>query len=67
MTSMEENRFRPAWALRTFATGSQAYGERHRFETVEPAEGGFAVTIELPLASVRRNGREPCRSRRSAE
>jgi len=27
----------------------QAYGENHRFETVEPAEGGFAVVIEIPL------------------
>lgn len=27
---------------------SQAYGENHRFETVEPVEGGFAVLIELP-------------------
>ncbi|HKX78638.1 MAG TPA: histidine kinase [Novosphingobium sp.] len=26
----------------------QAYGADHRFETVEPAEGGFAVVIELP-------------------
>jgi len=28
---------------------SQAYGDKHRFETVEPAEGGFAVVIELPF------------------
>ncbi|MFC0684389.1 MULTISPECIES: sensor histidine kinase [Sphingomonadaceae] len=27
---------------------SQAYGENHRFETVEPVEGGFAVLIEFP-------------------
>ena len=27
----------------------QAYGEDHRFETMEPAEGGFAVLIELPF------------------
>lgn len=27
----------------------QAYGESHRFETVEPAEGGFAVVIEIPF------------------
>ncbi|MCT2401577.1 sensor histidine kinase [Novosphingobium mangrovi (ex Huang et al. 2023)] len=26
----------------------QAYGENHRFETIEPIEGGFAVVIELP-------------------
>ncbi len=26
----------------------QAYGEHHRFETIEPIEGGFAVLIELP-------------------
>ena len=28
---------------------AQAYGEQHRFETVEPAEGGFAVVIEIPV------------------
>ncbi|CDO36617.1 MULTISPECIES: sensor histidine kinase [Novosphingobium] len=28
---------------------SQAYGEHHRFETVEPIEGGFAVLIEIPV------------------
>jgi LytS/YehU family sensor histidine kinase len=28
---------------------SQAYGEDHRFETIEPPEGGFAVVIELPF------------------
>jgi two-component system, LytTR family, sensor kinase len=27
----------------------QAYGEDHRFETMEPPEGGFAVLIELPF------------------
>lgn len=27
----------------------QAYGDKHLFETMEPAEGGFAVIIELPL------------------
>jgi two-component system LytT family sensor kinase len=27
----------------------QAYGEDHRFETLEPPEGGFAVLIELPF------------------
>ena len=27
---------------------AQAYGEDHRFETMEPPEGGFAVVIELP-------------------
>ncbi len=27
---------------------AQAYGEDHRFETMEPPEGGFAVLIELP-------------------
>ncbi|WP_067732695.1 sensor histidine kinase [Novosphingobium naphthalenivorans] len=26
----------------------QAYGDNHRFETIEPVEGGFAVVIELP-------------------
>jgi sensor histidine kinase YesM len=26
----------------------QAYGESHRFETVDPPEGGFAVIIEIP-------------------
>lgn len=30
---------------------SQAYGEDHRFETIEPPEGGFAVVIELPFES----------------
>jgi len=28
---------------------AQAYGEDHRFETLEPPEGGFAVLIELPF------------------
>ncbi|MDE1917925.1 MAG: histidine kinase [Sphingomonadales bacterium] len=28
---------------------AQAYGPGHRFETYEPAEGGFAVTIEIPF------------------
>ncbi len=27
----------------------QAYGEDHRFDTVEPVDGGFAVIIELPF------------------
>jgi sensor histidine kinase YesM len=27
---------------------SQAYGDRHRFDTLEPVEGGFAVLIEIP-------------------
>lgn len=27
----------------------QAYGEAHRFETLEPTEGGFAVLIEIPF------------------
>ncbi|MDG2004165.1 MAG: histidine kinase [Novosphingobium sp.] len=27
----------------------QAYGENHRFETIEPQEGGFAVLIEIPF------------------
>ncbi|MGJ0237088.1 sensor histidine kinase [Novosphingobium fluoreni] len=27
----------------------QAYGEEHRFETMDPPEGGFAVVIELPF------------------
>ncbi|MCJ2188586.1 sensor histidine kinase [Novosphingobium beihaiensis] len=27
----------------------QAYGDNHRFETIEPVEGGFAVVIELPV------------------
>ncbi|MBS0482272.1 MAG: histidine kinase [Proteobacteria bacterium] len=27
----------------------QAYGENHRFETMEPSEGGFAVLIEIPF------------------
>ncbi len=28
---------------------AQAYGGEHRFETMEPPEGGFAVLIELPF------------------
>ncbi|MBV1689910.1 histidine kinase [Novosphingobium sp. G106] len=28
---------------------AQAYGEQHRFETLEPPEGGFAVVIEIPV------------------
>ena len=28
---------------------AQAYGASHRFETIEPAEGGFAVVIEIPI------------------
>ena len=28
---------------------AQAYREEHRFETMEPPEGGFAVLIELPF------------------
>ncbi|MEJ2409696.1 MAG: histidine kinase [Novosphingobium sp.] len=28
---------------------SQAYGDNHRFETIEPVEGGFAVVIEIPV------------------
>jgi two-component system, LytTR family, sensor kinase len=28
---------------------AQAYGEKHRFETIEPADGGFAVVIEIPM------------------
>jgi LytS/YehU family sensor histidine kinase len=28
---------------------AQAYNEEHRFETMEPPEGGFAVLIELPF------------------
>ena len=28
---------------------AQAYGENHRFETMEPPEGGFAVLIEIPF------------------
>jgi two-component system LytT family sensor kinase len=28
---------------------SQAYGENHRFETIEPEQGGFAVLIEIPF------------------
>jgi sensor histidine kinase YesM len=28
---------------------AQAYGENHRFETIEQLEGGFAVLIELPF------------------
>ena len=28
---------------------AQAYGAAHRFETYEPAEGGFGVCIEIPF------------------
>ena len=28
---------------------AQAYGENHRFETIEPVEGGFTVLIEIPF------------------
>ena len=28
---------------------AQAYGENHRFETIDPPEGGFAVVIEIPF------------------
>lgn len=28
---------------------AQAYGATHRFETFDPPEGGFAVTIEIPF------------------
>jgi len=28
---------------------AQAYGPQHRFDIVEPAEGGFAVIIEIPF------------------
>ncbi|PKB13940.1 histidine kinase/DNA gyrase B/HSP90-like ATPase [Novosphingobium kunmingense] len=28
---------------------AQAYGDAHRFETMEPPEGGFAVLIEIPF------------------
>ena len=36
---------------------SQAYADEHRFETLEPPEGGFAVVIEIPLE--RRETGEP--------
>jgi two-component system, LytTR family, sensor kinase len=36
---------------------AQAYGEHHRFETLEPPEGGFAVVIEIPFE--RRDAAEP--------
>jgi sensor histidine kinase YesM len=32
---------------------SQAYGEHHRFETIEPIEGGFTVLIDLPFEAKR--------------
>jgi two-component system LytT family sensor kinase len=28
---------------------AQAYGEHHRFDTLHPAEGGFAVVLEIPF------------------
>jgi hypothetical protein len=27
----------------------QAYGAEHRFETIDPPEGGFGVLIEIPV------------------
>ncbi len=36
---------------------AQAYGEQHRFDTVNPPEGGFAVVIEIPFE--RRNDMAP--------
>ena len=42
---------------------AQAYGTTHRFETYEPPEGGFAVTIEIPFA--RREAPPPPDARRS--
>ena len=27
----------------------QAYGEQHRFDTLNPPDGGFAVVIEIPF------------------
>jgi len=35
---------------------AQAYGTRHRFEILEPPEGGFSVVIEIPFE--RREGSE---------
>ncbi len=35
---------------------SQAYGADHHFETVEPADGGFAVLIDIPFEA---NQRDP--------
>jgi signal transduction histidine kinase len=28
---------------------AQAYGDQHRFDTIDPPEGGFAVVIEIPF------------------
>ena len=28
---------------------AQAYGEQHRFEIIDPPDGGFAVQIEIPF------------------
>ena len=36
---------------------AQAYGEEHRFEVIDPPEGGFGVLIELPFD--RRDPAEP--------
>jgi signal transduction histidine kinase len=38
---------------------AQAYGDQHRFETVEPADGGFAVVIELPVERREADDAEP--------
>ena len=27
----------------------QAYGDQHRFEIIDPPDGGFAVQIEIPF------------------
>ena len=41
----------------------QAYGDNHRFDTVDPAEGGFAVVIELPFEARQEPGFQPAPQR----
>ena len=36
---------------------AQAYADQHRFDTIDPPEGGFAVVIEIPFE--RRNELPP--------
>ena len=42
---------------------AQAYGEDHRFEIVDPPEGGFTVSIDLPFER-REGGGEPAATAR---
>jgi len=44
----------------------QAYGEEHRFETMEPADGGFTVLIEIPFERREQPGAIPEPDKRHA-